>query len=158
MLLQQILNGLTAGSVYALIALGYTMIYGILGLINFAQGEIYMAGAFAAVLLLSAFQVNFFVAFLFGMGVAAVLGVVLERLAFRPLRGAHPLVPLISAIGASIFLQSLGLLLFGPNDRPFPVQFSFSSVTLAGVQVSTLQIAILAAALGLAGLLVLFVR
>jgi hypothetical protein len=83
MLLQQIINGLTAGSVYALIALGYTMIYGILGLINFAQGEIYMAGAFAAVLLLHAFKVNFFLAFVFGMGVAALVGVLLERLAFR---------------------------------------------------------------------------
>jgi branched-chain amino acid transport system permease protein len=158
MFLQQLFNGLTTGSVYALIALGYTMIYGILGLINFAQGEIYMFGAFVAVLLLATGQVNFFVAFALGMAAAALLGVVLERVAFRPLRGAHPLVPLISAIGASIFLQSLGLLLFGPLDRPFPVQFNFSSVTLAGVPISTLQIAILASALGLAGLLVLFVR
>ena len=92
------------------------------------------------------------------MGAAGLLGVVLERVAFRPLRGSHPLVPLISAIGASIFLQSLALLLFGPNDRPFPVQFTFSTVNLAGVPVSTLQIAILAAALGFMGLLVAFVR
>jgi branched-chain amino acid transport system permease protein len=155
---QQLFNGLTTGSVYALIALGYTMIYGILGLINFAQGEIYMCGAFVAVLLLSTGQVNFFVAFLLGMAAAAALGVVLERIAFRPLRGSHPLVPLISAIGASIFLQSLALLLFGPLDRAFPIQFQFSSVTLAGVSISTLQIAIFVAALGLAGLLVLFVR
>src|SRR5512139_3927774 len=130
MLLQQILNGLTAGSVYALIALGYTMIYGILGLINFAQGEIYMAGAFAAVLLLHAYKINFFLAFLFGMGVAALVGVVLERFAFRPLRGAHPLVPLISAIGASILLQSLALLLFGPADRSFPIQFEFATLDI----------------------------
>jgi branched-chain amino acid transport system permease protein len=158
MLLQQILNGLTAGSVYALIALGYTMIYGILGLINFAQGEIYMAGAFAAVLLLSAYKVNFFVAFLFGMGVAGMVGVVLERLAFRPLRGGHPLVPLISAIGASIFLQSLALLLFGPADRSFPVQFDFATIDLAGVSISTLQLAIFAAALFFMTLLVVFVK
>jgi branched-chain amino acid transport system permease protein len=158
MFLQQFFNGLTTGSVYALIALGYTMIYGILGLINFAQGEIYMFGAFVAVLLLATGRVNFFLAFAAGMAAAAVLGVVLERLAFRPLRGSHPLVPLISAIGASIFLQSLALLLFGPNDRPFPIQFTFSSVNLAGVPVSTLQLAILAAALGFMGLLVAFVR
>jgi len=158
MFLQQFFNGLTTGSVYALIALGYTMIYGILGLINFAQGEIYMFGAFVAVLLLATGRVNFFLAFAAGMAAAAVLGVVLERLAFRPLRGSHPLVPLISAIGASIFLQSLALLLFGPNDRPFPIQFTFSSVNLAGVPVSTLQLAILAAALGFMGLLVVFVR
>ena len=159
MLLQQILNGLTAGSVYALIALGYTMIYGILGLINFAQGEIYMAGAFAAVLLLSAYKVNFFIAFLFGMGVAALVGVVLERLAFRPLRGAHPLVPLISAIGASILLQSLALLLFGPADRSFPIHFEFATLDLpGGVSLSTLQLAIFGSALFFMGLLMVFVK
>ncbi|MBU4357514.1 MAG: branched-chain amino acid ABC transporter permease, partial [Proteobacteria bacterium] len=116
MFFQQLINGLTTGSVYALIALGYTMIYGILGLINFAQGEIYMCGAFVAVLLLATGKVNFFLAFALGMAAAALLGVLLERVAFRSLRGFHPLVPLISAIGASIFLQSLALLLFGPND------------------------------------------
>jgi branched-chain amino acid transport system permease protein len=158
MFLQQLLNGLTTGSVYALIALGYTMIYGILGLINFAQGEIYMFGAFITVLLLATGRVNFFLAFAAGMAGAGILGVVLERVAFRPLRGTHPLVPLISAIGASIFLQSLALLMFGPLDRPFPIQFTFSSVNIAGVPVSTLQIAILAAALGFMGLLVAFVR
>jgi len=158
MFFQQLINGLTTGSVYALIALGYTMIYGILGLINFAQGEIYMCGAFVTVLLLATGKVNFFLAFALGMGAAGLLGVVLERVAFRPLRGFHPLVPLISAIGASIFLQSLALLLFGPNDRPFPIQFTFSTIKIAGLPVSTLQMAILAAALGFMGLLVVFVR
>jgi branched-chain amino acid transport system permease protein len=158
MFFQQLINGLTTGSVYALIALGYTMIYGILGLINFAQGEIYMCGAFVAVLLLASGRVNIYLAFALGMAAAALLGVILERVAFRPLRGNHPLVPLISAIGASIFLQSLALLLFGPNDRPFPLQFTFSSIKIAGLPVSTLQITILAAALALMGLLIVFVR
>jgi len=158
MFLQQLLNGLTSGSVYALIALGYTMIYGILGLINFAQGEIYMFGAFVTVLLLAGGRVHFFLACGAGMAAAALLGVALERLAFRPLRGSHPVVLLISAIGASIFLQSLALLLFGPNDRPFPVQFAFSSLKIGGATVSTLQAAILAAALGFMGLLLVFVR
>jgi branched-chain amino acid transport system permease protein len=158
MFFQQLLNGLTTGSIYALIALGYTMIYGLLGLINFAQGEIYMFGAFVAVLLLATGQVNFFLAFAAGMAAAALLGVILERVAFRPLRGSHPLVPLISAIGASIFLQSMALLVFGPDDRPFPIQFTFSSIEIYGAPVSTLQVAILAVALGLAGLLVAFVR
>jgi branched-chain amino acid transport system permease protein len=134
------------------------MIYGILGLINFAQGEIYMCGAFVTVLLLATGQVNFYLACALGMAAAAVLGVVLEWVAFRPLRGTNPLVPLISAIGASIFLQSLALLLFGPENRPFPIQFTFSSIKIAGVSVSVLQIAILAAALGFMALLVLFVR
>jgi branched-chain amino acid transport system permease protein len=77
MFFQQLINGLTTGSVYALIALGYTMIYGILGLINFAQGEIYMCGAFVAVLLLATGKVNFFLAFALGMAAAAILGVLL---------------------------------------------------------------------------------
>ncbi len=158
MFLQQLLNGLTTGSAYALIALGYTMIYGILGLINFAQGEIYMCGAFVTVLLLASGQVSFYLAFAAGMAAAALLGLALERIAFRPLRGTHPLVPLISAIGASIFLQSLALLLFGPNDRPFPMQFTFQTISLAGLPVSTLQGAILGAALLFMALLVAFVR
>jgi len=158
MFFQQLLNGLTTGSAYALIALGYTMIYGILGLINFAQGELYMCGAFVTVLLLATGQVNFVVAFAAGMGAAALLGVVLERVAFRPLRGAHPLVPLISAIGASIFLQSLALLLFGPNNRPFPIPFEFRTVTVGGMPLSTLQGAILLSALGFMALLMVFVR
>ncbi len=158
MFFQQLINGLTTGAAYALIALGYTMIYGILGLINFAQGEIYMCGAFVAVLLLATGQANFITAFVAGMGAAALLGVVLERVAFRPLRGAHPLVPLISAIGASIFLQSLALLLFGPNNRPFPVQFEFHTVTVGEVVISALQGAILLAALILMAMLMLFVR
>jgi branched-chain amino acid transport system permease protein len=158
MFFQQLINGLTTGSAYALIALGYTMVYGILGLINFAQGELYMCGAFVAVLLLASGKVGFFWAFLAGMLAAAMMGVVLERVAFRPLRGSHPLVPLLSAIGASIFLQSLALLLFGPSDRPFPVQFEFRTVELAGLPVSTLQGAIMLAALGFMGLLVAFVK
>src|SRR4030067_390879 len=83
-------------------------------------------------LLLGYAQAHFYLAFAGGMAAAALLGVVLERVAFRPLQGSHPLVPLISAIGASIFLQSLALLLFGPNDRPFPLQFNFSTITTPG--------------------------
>src|SRR4030065_1000843 len=101
-----------------------------------------MCGAFVPVLLLATGQVNFYLAVGLGMAAAALLGVVLERVAFRPLRGSHPLVPLISAIGASIFLQSLALLLFGPNDRPFPIQVAFSTVNIAGLPVLTLQLAI----------------
>jgi len=158
MFFQQLINGLTTGSAYALIALGYTMIYGLLGLINFAQGEIYMCGAFITVLLLATGKVPFLLAVPAGMLAAALLGVVLERVAFRPLRGAHPLVPLISAIGASIFLQSLALLLFGPNNRPFPVAFDFTAMNVGGLPLNTLELAILLSALGFMGLLVLFVR
>ncbi len=157
-LLQNVINALQWGSFYALIALGYTMIYGILGLINFTQGEIYMCGAFVAVLLLATGKVNFFLAFAIGMAAAALLGVILERVAFRPLRGFHPLVPLISAIGASILLQSLALLLFGPEDRSFPTHFEFAALDVAGASISTLQAAIFISALFFMILLMVFVR
>jgi branched-chain amino acid transport system permease protein len=110
------------------------------------------------VLLLATGQVPFFLAFGAGMLGAAVVGLALERLAFRPLRGTHPLVPLISAIGASIFLQSLALLVFGPSDRPFPVHFDFQAVTVAGLPLSALQVAIFLAALVFMALLMVFVR
>lgn len=158
MFFQQLINGLTAGAAYALIALGYTMIYGLLGVINFAQGEIYMCGAFVTVLLLAVWEVPFLLAVAAGILAAALLGVLLERVAFRPLRGAHPLVPLISAIGASIFLQSLALLLFGPNNRPFPVTFDFAPLEVWGLPLNLLELTILVIALGFMGVLVAFVR
>ena len=150
MLLQQIINGLTAGSVYALIALGYTMIYGILGLINFAQGEIYMAGAFAAVLLMHAFKVNFFLAFVFGMTVAALVGVILERLAFRPLRGAHPRGPAHQRHRCFHSAPKSGPPALRPDRPSFPVHFEFTTIDFAGVSISTLQLAFVAASFSMA--------
>jgi branched-chain amino acid transport system permease protein len=155
--LQQLVNGLVAGSVYALIALGYTMIYGILGIINFAQGEIYMYGAFGAVLTLSATG-DLSLSILAGIGLACLVGVLLERIAFRPLRGTHPLIPLISAIGASIFLSSLARLLFGPSDRPFPREFLPDSYTAFGANISEMQLVIIGISVGLMIILWLFVN
>ena len=157
MLIQQLVNGLVTGSVYALIALGYTMIYGILGIINFAQGEIYMFGAFGAVLTLAATG-ELGLAVLAGIASACVVGVLLERIAFRPLRGTHPLIPLISAIGASIFLSSLGLLLFGPEDRSFPLDFIPASHRILGARITDLQLIIVGVSLGLMIVLTLFVN
>jgi branched-chain amino acid transport system permease protein len=156
-LVQQLVNGLVAGSVYALIALGYTMIYGILGIINFAQGEIYMFGAFGAVLTLAATG-DLSLAVAAGIALACLVGVLLERFAFRPLRGTHPLIPLISAIGASIFLSSLARLLFGPGDRPFPREFSPASYQLLGAEINGMQVVIIAVSLLLMALLWLFVN
>jgi len=156
-LLQQFVNGLVAGSVYALIALGYTMIYGILGIINFAQGEIYMYGAFGAVLVLAGTG-DMSLAIVAGVGLACLVGVLLERIAFRPLRGTHPLIPLISAIGSSIFLSSMALLVFGPNDRPFPREFETTSYTFLNASITDLQIIIISISLCLMTLLWLFVN
>jgi len=156
-LIQQLVNGLVVGSVYALVALGYTMIYGILGIINFAQGEIYMFGAFGAVLTLAATG-ELGLAVLAGISSACVVGVLLERIAFRPLRGTHPLIPLISAIGASIFLSSLALLLFGPEEHSFPLDFIPASHRVFGARITDLQLIIAGVSFGLMIILTLFVN
>src|SRR5580765_6252326 len=127
MVLQQLVNGLTLGSLYALIALGYTMVYGVLLMINFAHSEIFMAGAFASCLLLKSpwLQGNppatiLIVAVLGGLLTSAVLALLVERLAYRPLRRAGRLTPLISAIGVSIFLQNAAFLFISDQSLAFP--------------------------------------
>jgi branched-subunit amino acid ABC-type transport system permease component len=130
MLLQQLVNGLALGAVYALIALGYTMVYGILELINFAHGEIYMIGAYLGILLLAFFTwvgftqdhllLSLFLVFICAALYCAAYGLTLERVAYRPLRQAHRLSPLISAIGMSIFLQNYVMLAQGTTDKVFP--------------------------------------
>lgn len=127
--LQQTVNGLTLGSVYALIALGYSMVYGILKLLNFAHGEVYMFGAFAGYGVLtilggsSALVVPVWLAIMLMFGaamiVSAAIGVALERFAYRPLRNSTRIAPLISAIGASFFLQAAALLMFTANSRSY---------------------------------------
>jgi branched-chain amino acid transport system permease protein len=126
---QQIVNGLTLGSVYALIALGYTMVYGILKLLNFAHGEVYMMGAFAGFGILSIFggalglTINAVALVVLMLATAmlgsGLLGVAIERFAYRPLRNAPRIAPLISALGVSFFLQSSALLLFGADFRSY---------------------------------------
>lgn len=124
--LQQLINGLSLGAIYALIALGYTMVYGTLQLINFAHGEVYMMGAFAALYLArwGGVDQNPTIVGVIGVGLGAmafcaVLGMAIERLAYRPMRGASRLNILITAIGVSLLLQNMGLLLFGALDS-FP--------------------------------------
>jgi len=115
--LQQVVNGLTLGSTYAVIALGYTLIFGVLNIVNMAHGEIFMIGAFVGLMLVTKFNVSIFVALAGAMAVGAGLGYLLERVALRPLRRREVshLAPLISTIGVSIFLESLALKLFPPN-------------------------------------------
>ena len=121
MFLEQLINGLTLGSTYALIALGYTMVYGIIQLINFAHGDIYMFGAFVGLFLVTAFEVNVFVALLGAVAFCMLLGMVVERIAYRPLRGkSSRLSALISAIGVSIFLSTLMVLIRGTNTTRYP--------------------------------------
>ncbi|MFW9603600.1 MAG: branched-chain amino acid ABC transporter permease [Trichlorobacter sp.] len=144
MLLQQLINGIALGAVYALIALGYTMVYGIIQLINFAHGEVFMAGAFIGLLAVTAFKLNLFWALVLAMIISMLLGVFIERVAYRPLRNASRLSALISAIGVSLFLSTLALLLFGANAKGFPDQvFSVSQIHLPFGDVSDLQLLII---------------
>src|ERR1700721_788633 len=126
--LQQLINGLTLGAVYGLIAIGYTMVYGIIGMINFAHGEVFMIGAFIsliAFLLLTQLGLGhlplvLLLVLLAAMGFTAVFGWTIERLAYRPLRGSYRLAPLISAIGMSIFLSNFVQVVQGPRNKPAP--------------------------------------
>jgi len=125
-LTQQLFNGLIWGGVYALIALGYTMVYGVLRLINFAHGDVYMVGAYLAFFTIAALGssassiAGVATVFLTAMAGCAVLGLTIERVAYRPVRNAPRLTALITAIGVSLFLENGGQLLFGPNPRAFP--------------------------------------
>lgn len=140
---QQLINGLTLGFTYALIALGYTMVYGIIQLINFAHGEIFMIGAFFALFLVIILKLNIFLAMLLSMAFCMLLGVVIEFVAYRPLRKSGRLSALISAIGVSIFLSTLALLLFGADAKGFPENsFPVRQFTIGAATVSSLQLLI----------------
>lgn len=116
----QLLNGLSLGSIYALIALGYTMVYGIIQLINFAHGEVLMIGAFAGFFAITILKLNFFVALLIAMLISSLLGILIERVAYKPLRNSTRLAALITAIGVSLLLQNGGLAVLGTDYRSFP--------------------------------------
>jgi branched-chain amino acid transport system permease protein len=153
MLFQQLINGLTVGGVYALIALGYTMVYGILELINFAHGEIYMLGAYLGIIFFAFFTAAGLTAHSLTLSLVLTLvlsvvfcsayGFSMERIAYRPLRNAPRLSPLISAIGVSIFLQNYVMLTQGATDKVFPHLFGDAGVTLAGARITYLQICII---------------
>lgn len=143
---QQLINGLTQGSVYALIALGYTMVYGIIQLINFAHGEIYMIGAFVGVIMVAILGQGFFVSMLVAMIVCMALAVTVERIAYRPLRKSSRLAVLISAIGASIFLQNAIVLWRGPQPVGFPKMINDAIYTIGPVEITKVQLIILGTA------------
>lgn len=164
-LLQQILNGLVLGSVYALVALGYTMVYGILGLINFAHGEVVMIGAMIALTVMSLLlgpaagvppTVIIALAIAAAIVVCMMLAYTIERVAYRPLRSAPRLAPLITAIGMSILLQNVAMIIWGRQYKTFPQVFSVEPHTIAGANITDLQIVIIVvSAVLMAGLLLL---
>ncbi len=161
---QQIINGLVLGSIYALVALGYTMVYGIMGLINFAHGEVVMIGAMVALFVIKALPgvpvfVTIPLALATAAGVCMAVGFTIERVAYRPLRRAPKLAPLITAIGVSIILQNLAMLIWGRNYHAFPPILPTSDHEIFGATITSLQVAIIViAALMMAGLTLLVQR
>lgn len=139
--LQQMINGLSLGSIYALIALGYTMVYGIIKLINFAHGDIYMLGAFTAFYATTFFHLNFFVALIIAMLLCGVLGVLIERIAYKPLRHATRITALITAMGVSYVLEYTMQYFAGSDVKTFPTNLlENTAFSLGGVRITMMQI------------------
>ncbi len=154
---QHVINGLSLGSIYALVALGYTMVFGILKLINFAHGEIYMLGAFSGYYITRLFGLaerpgvaSLFIALVGSMALCAFMGFAIERLAYRPLRNRPRINVLITAVGVSLFLQYTGQLVFGADPKFFPqIIQTGDPLQLGGVQVNRLQLIVLGVAISL---------
>ncbi len=156
--LQQLINGISLGSIYALIALGYTMIYGILKLINFAHGDIYMLGAYFGFVATTMFGFSFLPAILFAMACAAVAGIIIERVAYRPMRNAPRIAILITAIGVSFLLEYGMMLIATPQPRTFPAVFSAEVYHFGPLVVNSQQVVILVSAIVLMAVLTYIVQ
>jgi branched-chain amino acid transport system permease protein len=150
--IQQIINGLVLGSMYALIALGYTMVYGVLNLINFAHGDVLMVGAMVAVTILKFVQtvapnlpgiVKLGIAIIGAIPVCILVNIIIERVAYRRLRNAPRLAPLITAIGVSILLQTFAMMIWGRSPVPFPQVMSSESFNILGALISQTQVMLL---------------
>ncbi len=154
MFLQQVINGLTLGGIYAMIEVGYTMIYGVIQLINFAHGEIFMLGSFFALMFISVFGMPFYTAFFLSMACCSVCGMLLDVVAYRPLRQSPRLAALITAIGMSIFLQNLAMVIWGSRPKPFPqdalpAYFEKVAVSFGGVNLSWFHLFIYGLTIGM---------
>ena len=142
-LIQTLISGLSLGSIYALIALGYTMVYGIAKMLNFAHGDIIMVGAYAVITAVFTMGLPPFIAILISIALCALLGIVIEFLAYRPLRQAQPLAVLITAIGVSYLLQNLALLIYGSEQKEFPTIVALPTVHIGGVYIDGITLATL---------------
>jgi branched-chain amino acid transport system permease protein len=150
--IQQIINGLVLGSMYALVALGYTMVYGVLNLINFAHGDVLMIGAMAGLTIIKVLNnvapdlpgiVKMIIAILGAIPVCVIVNVVIERVAYRRLRNAPRLAPLITAIGVSILLQTFAMMIWGRSPIPFPQVMPTDPIMIAGALISPTQVMLL---------------
>ncbi len=164
--IQQLINGLVLGSVYALVALGYTMVYGIINLINFAHGEVLMVGALTSWTVVTALADSglpswllMLISLVGAVVVCTVLNFGIEKIAYRPLRNAPRLAPLITAMGMSLLLQTLALIIWKPNPKPYPILLPAEPFHIGGAVINTTQILILVVtAVTLAGLMFLVNR
>ena len=148
--IQQIINGLVLGSMYALVALGYTMVYGIINLINFAHGEVLMVGALTSWTVVTLLAdsglpgwVLLLISLVCAIVVCSVLNFAIEKVAYRPLRNAPRLAPLITAMGVSLLLQTLAMIIWKPNPKPYPILLPSEPINLGGPVISVVQILIL---------------
>lgn len=142
--IQQLINGLSLGSIYALIALGYTMVYGIIKLINFAHGDIYMIGAFVGLYCGSTLKLSLIPTLIISMLGAALVGVIIEKVAYKPLRNSPRITLLITAIGVSLLLQNGMRLLMGPSPKAFPKLLSKEVIKIGALSIETSKILMLA--------------
>ncbi|MGV3653167.1 MAG: branched-chain amino acid ABC transporter permease [Noviherbaspirillum sp.] len=165
--IQQVINGLVLGSMYALVALGYTMVYGVLNLINFAHGDVLMIGAMSGLTILNLLNaavpewpgvVRLSIAIAGAIPVCILVNIVIERVAYRPLRNAPRLAPLITAIGVSILLQTLGMIIWGRNPLPFPQVLPSDPIAIMGALISPTQVMLLLLAAVSMGALALLVE
>lgn len=166
--LQYIVNGVTLGAIYSLIALGYTMVYGILRFINFAHGDILMVGAFLGLIIYTALvpdsstgawpMLAFIIAMICSAALCALLGMFIERVAYKPLRKANRLAPLLSAIGVSFILSNGAAWIFGTQSKRFPYPFQNTPIHLGGVTITPHQILIVCCSLVMMALLTFFVN
>ncbi|WP_040160618.1 branched-chain amino acid ABC transporter permease [Nigerium massiliense] len=157
---QQVINGLSLGSIYALIALGYTMVYGIIQLINFAHGDVYMVGAYVGYFSMTTLRLGFFESLLIAMVICMVLGVVIERVAYKPLRNSTRIAVLITAIGVSLLLEYTMMFFVGAAVRSYPPlpDYLTGSFQVGGVTVGNQQVLIIGVSLLLMAILQLIVR
>lgn len=139
--LAQVTNGLASGSIYALIAIGYSLVYGVLKLINFAHGDVYMFGTFVAVALLLTVMPPV-LALLVAILVGALLAVLVERIAYRPLRDANRIAPTVSAIGAALIIRNTAQKVWGTSTRPFPLHLDAPVIPIFGIGISSIQVAV----------------
>lgn len=158
MVLQQLVNGLAVGAVYSLIALGFTMVYGVLRIVNFAHGSIYMVGAFLGLTVAKFLHTNLWITTMVAMGGAGLLGILVDQLATRPLRGADPYSALLSTLGVSIVLAMVAEKIWGTSTQPFPTGLAVQTYQFGGVVVNSVFFIIIGVTLLLMAALYLFVQ